>query len=388
MKLTDVLERCIDKADAVIEIIKEDNFGSSQEKQLNRRFSITQAAKMVGVSREAIRLAEKAGRIKPPSETIKNRKVYSLKEINELRDSFGTRPFRGPEDDPFVLLFMNFKGGVRKTTISVHQAQYLALKGYRVLLIDADSQASATTMFGLTPDMDIGEEDTMHGFLSGEQDSLETCIRKTYWDGLDLIPSNLTLSDVEYLITKKVYSEGKQDFYKRLRDGIDAVKHNYDFIIIDAPPSLGIISINLIYAADGIIVPLPPVIQDFCSTRMFFDLARSVIESIEGREFKFVKLLISRYDGSNDTETFIKYIKEIFSSDLMLSSYFRDTAEIPRAAMGLQTVYEQNEIKVKETYKRALNIINTVCHEVENLVINTWPSRQEQIKKAEEAMIW
>lgn len=388
MKLTEVLTRCVDKADAVIEIIKEDNFGDPQKKELKRRFSITQAAKMIGVSREGIRLAEKEGRINAPRETIKNRKVYNLEEINTLRDYFGTRPKRKKGDDPFVLLFMNFKGGVRKTTISVHQAQYLALKGYKVLLIDADSQASTTTMFGLTPDMDISEDETMHGFLSGERDSLDYCIRKTYWDGIDLIPANLTLYDVEYIITKQAFSEGMRDFYKRLRAGIDQVKNDYDFVIIDAPPSLGIISMNLIYAADGIIVPLPPVIQDFCSTRMFFDLAKSVIEQIEEREFKFVKLLISKFDASAETETFIRYIHEIFSSDLMLKSYFKDTREIPRAAMSLQTVYEQIDIKNKETNKRALDIINTVCHEIESLVTSTWPSRQEVSTKAEEAMVW
>jgi chromosome partitioning protein len=388
MKLTDVLSRCIDKADSVIEIIKEDAFGDPQKKELNRKFSITQTAKMIGVSREAIRLAEKSGRIAPPKCVIKNRKVYDLQEINILRDQFGTRPIRKKNDEPFVLLFMNFKGGVRKTTISVHQAQYLALKGYRVLLIDADSQASTTTMFGITPDMDLSEGETMHGFLSGEKDSLDYCIRKTYWDGIDLIPANLTLYDVEYLITKQAYSGESNEFYKRLRHGIDRVKDNYDFIIIDAPPSLGLISINLIYAADGIIVPMPPVIQDFCSTRMFFDLARSVISKIQEREFKFVKLLISKNDGSAHTESFIRYIKEVFSSDLILNSYFRDTKEIPKAAMTLQTLYEFTGIKANETNKRALNIMNTICYEIETLITSSWPSENGVIKKAEEAMIW
>tara|TARA_R110002110_G_scaffold209215_1_gene421593 strand:+ start:1518 stop:2684 length:1167 start_codon:yes stop_codon:yes gene_type:complete len=388
MKLTDVLTRCIHKADAVIEIIKEDNFDNPQQKELKKRFTITQAAKMVGVSREAIRQAEKAGRINPPRETINNRKVYKLEEINILRDTFGTRPNRKSTDDPFVLLFMNFKGGVRKTTVSIHQAQYLALKGYKVLLIDADSQASATTMFGITPDMDIDESETMHDFLCGEKDSLEDCIRKTYWDGIDLIPANLTLFDVEYVITKQAFSDEGTTFYKRLRKGIDGIKHNYDFIIIDAPPSLGIISMNLIYAADGIVVPLPPVIQDFCSTRMFFDLTQSIILKMQEREFKFVKLLISKYDNSQGTEDFIRCIKEVFSSDLMLNNYLRDTRAIPQAAMQLQTIYEQTDIKNKETYKRALNIINPICHEIENLITSTWSSKKESIQRAEEAMIW
>jgi len=388
MKLKATLFRCINNADTVIEVIKDVHFGDEKEKILTKTFPLTQAAKMTGVTREAIRLAEKAGRIEPPQNKIKNRKAYTLEEINKMRDVFNTRPFRKDTDEAFVLLFMNFKGGVRKTTISTLQAQYLALKGYRVLLIDADSQASTTSMFGLTPDIDISHKETLSEYLSGETEDFTKCIRNTYWDGIDLIPANLTLFDVEFDVLQKAYTSNYEGFYQRLRKGIDTVKDDYDFVIIDAPPSLGVMSMNLIYAADGVIVPMPPVIQDFCSTRQFFGLLHSIIDKMESREIKFVKLLISKHDSSTETDKFINYIREVFSSDLMLNNYFRDTAEIPRAAMRLMSVYEQPQVQVKETHTRALKIINSVCQEIENLVIQTWPSRKEVVMQPEEALIW
>ena len=96
----------------------------------------------------------------------------------------------------------NFKGGAAKTTHSVHLAQYLALHGYRVLLIDLDSQASATSLFGHTPDDDFDRLDTLYRLFTADDtqriDSLVSLIKPTYWDGLDLIPANLGLYSTEF----------------------------------------------------------------------------------------------------------------------------------------------------------------------------------------------
>ncbi|MBH9807654.1 chromosome partitioning protein, partial [Clostridioides difficile] len=78
---------------------------------------------------------------------------------------FGTRPWRKPEDPCAVIAVQNFKGGVGKSTLSVHLAQYLAIQGYRVCLIDCDSQASSTTLFGYVPDLDLTENQTLYPFL-------------------------------------------------------------------------------------------------------------------------------------------------------------------------------------------------------------------------------
>src|SRR3546814_16038240 len=79
-----------------------------------------------------------------------------------MREVFGTQPHRGPEDEPLIIPFQNFKGGVGKSTLAIHAAQYLAMRGYRVLLIDADAQASTTMMFGYIPDQEIDMADSLY----------------------------------------------------------------------------------------------------------------------------------------------------------------------------------------------------------------------------------
>ena len=170
------------------------------------RFSITRAADLVGRTGAAIREAEKDGRLPGVARTTTGRRVgYTLEEVNEMRRVFSTRPWRDPSDPISIIAVQNFKGGVGKSTVSIHLAQYLATRGYRVCLIDCDSQGSSTAMLGYIPDLDIAEEDTLYPFIrNAEMSSLAYAVRETHWDGLYLIPANLRLYSAEYEMAARI----------------------------------------------------------------------------------------------------------------------------------------------------------------------------------------
>lgn len=378
--IADILEACIYKGDMVLQALKKQSFAPDSEKRLDRRFNQAQAAKMIDVTPQGLRKAEIEGRLPDPNKDEgSNRKFYTLEQINQARDHFRTRPGRRKGDSTLVQAVINFKGGVFKTTIALHEAQYLALKGYRVLLIDADSQASSTRFFVFNPDDSNKKMNTIGDFLTGEINSLEPAILKTCWDGLDLIPANLSLYNAELQLPFKA---GKgtisKQFYNLLRDGIETVKDNYDVVLIDAPPSLGIISMNVIYAADALVIPVPPSYSDFTSTLQFFNMLREVVDAIGDREYNFIRLLLTKFDASEESIAFAKIIRHVFGSDMLLQSVFSNTAEITRASQNLRTVYEQTDIKVKKTYDRAITIIDRFCAELELLIKASWPSYTEQ----------
>ena len=178
------------RTSAVLEKLRDSAKSARADDRREPTFTISKAAELVGRTAAAIRDAEKDGRLPEPARNDNNRRErYTLAQLNDMRGVFGTRPYRRPEDPCCVIAVQNFKGGVGKSTVAVHLAQNLAIKGYRVALIDCDSQASATTLFGYVPDVDLDESETLYPFLrEGERTSLDYALRKTHFDGLELIP--------------------------------------------------------------------------------------------------------------------------------------------------------------------------------------------------------
>ncbi len=145
-----------------------------------------------------------------------------------------------------IIAICNQKGGVGKTTTSINLAAYLALAGKKVLLIDLDPQANATSGIGINKH-DI-QKSTYHILL--EEAKLADILQKTVIDQLWLAPSNLDLTGAE---VELVGALGRE---YRLKRALQFEKENFDFIIIDSPPSLGLLTINGLCAADSVIIPV------------------------------------------------------------------------------------------------------------------------------------
>src|ERR1700686_5058724 len=198
-----------------------------QRKALQRLFSPSDAAEMVGRDRTTLARAEPEIAMTVPARNPgNNRRIgYSLAQIQAFRQHFGTLPWRDPATDaPLVIACQNFKGGVGKSTTCVNLAHYLALKGYRVLVIDTDSQATTTSMFGYVPDAEITQEDTILPYLAGEQTSLVYAVRPSYFPGIDLIPACLALYEAEIAIVMRVAGQPtpaqRIAFFSELKFGV------------------------------------------------------------------------------------------------------------------------------------------------------------------------
>ena len=358
------------------------NFSPDNIKRDERRYSLKEAQELVGRSYQAIRDAEKDGRLIAPEIGLNGRRLgFTLSEINKMRDTFGTRPRRSENDDPVILAIQNFKGGVSKSTVACHLAEYLAKQGYRVLIIDCDSQASTTTTFGYIPDEDIDESETLLPFLREEAETLAPYVRKTYWDSLDLIPANLMLYQAEY----ELASHPSAGTFTLLREGIETIQNNYDVIILDPAPALGMVSLNVIYAANALLIPMPPAMYDFSSTISFLTMLKNSMESLEKHlgpiEYKFVKILISRYDENKSAQQALVDLANDQFEGSVLAAKLRDSAEIASAGNRQRTVYELNgPITSSKVHNRCLNILDSVNKEVELLIRRSWPSHAKSLR--------
>jgi len=211
------------------------------------------------------RLAEISGLTpKQVTETLGRRDGFGPRDLPALRKA-SKRP---PERFPFRRqLFLNFKGGTGKTSLSTSYAYRLAERGYRVLVIDLDSQGHATRC--------LGEEGasfprTLYDVLVRKVPLSEVVI-ETKMPGLSLVPSNLAMSTVDLALMPLAGREFK------LRNAMKDVESSYDFVVMDAPPSFGLLNLNALMAAHDLITP---VLADFLS----YDGLRLLFETVQGLE--------------------------------------------------------------------------------------------------------
>ena len=145
-----------------------------------------------------------------------------------------------------AIAIANQKGGVGKTTTSINLSATLAEKGKKVLVIDTDPQGNTTSGFGLNKNQ---LENTIYELLIGECE-VEEALCKNIVDGVDIIPSNVNLAAVEI----ELIDMQEKEFI--LKKAVDKIRKNYDFIIIDCPPSLSMLTINAMTTANTVLVPI------------------------------------------------------------------------------------------------------------------------------------
>lgn len=392
------LQIFLDHADGCDEIqrkIIEVQAHPDRQKRL-RLIPTPEAARLLRISESHLRgLVRQPGF---PQGTIvggNNRRAFTLAEVNEIRQlllqATGDARYQiGRQRDLgeklVVITVANFKGGAAKTTHSVHLAQYLALHGYRTLLIDLDSQASATSMFGHIPDEEFDRLETLYRlFTLNDAEriaSLQPLVRPTYWDGLDLIPANLGLYSTEFELPVRQARQRELRFWRILGDSLTSIDDSYDVVICDCPPSLSYLSINAVMAANLLLVPIPPSMLDFSSAGRFFRMIYETLWTLaqaEGgqvKRFDAVRLLVSKYAITDANQNqLVKWMSAVFA-ETMLENRMALTTGLDNAGNLKQSYYELEAVDMnRRTYERGRDYLNSVNAEIERVIHAIWQRR-------------
>lgn len=184
-----------------------------------------------------------------------------------------------------TIAIANQKGGVGKTTTAVNLGAGLAIEGYRVLMIDLDSQCNLTRTF-LSPEM---IQNTLANVLidKGEQLPFQAAIYETHIDNLDLAASHIRLARLE--------KSGQFDDLFRLKDALASLSSEYDFVLIDCPPSLGVVVTQALLASDGVLIPVAAEYYAFEGTQDLEETVKSVRRSNPALDI--IGYIVTRFDA-------------------------------------------------------------------------------------------
>jgi len=203
-----------------------------------------------------------------------------------------------------IIAILNQKGGCGKTTTAVNLAAALAQHDKKVLVVDMDPQGNATTGFGVQKNE---VSTTIYSVLNGEN-SIEDAVQETDIPGLDVVPSNIALSGAEIELSKEV------GYHTILEFAMENISENYDYIFIDVPPSLGILTINCLVAADSVIIPIQ---AEFYALEGIADLLEAIqlVESRLKSPSPIKGILLTLYDSRTRLgRDVFSNVKEYFGS--------------------------------------------------------------------------
>jgi chromosome partitioning protein len=250
------------------------------------RYSARRFAEILDLTARELAAAEGRGLVHAsgPAEGAAQKLLYSVQDLAKARTALSKIPARRQMRRQ---LFLNFKGGTGKTSVSTSYAFRLAEMGHRVLVIDLDSQGHASKCLGVA-----GEE--------AEKTLFDAIIRKTPLDkvivptgmpGLDLVPSNLTMSTIDLSLMPLAAREF------RLRNVLKEVESSYDYTVLDAPPSFGLLNLNALMAAHDLFVPVLADFLSFHGLKLLFETVQGLEEDLE-HVLDHIFIVINAYNAT------------------------------------------------------------------------------------------
>ena len=202
-----------------------------------------------------------------------------------------------------IISVANQKGGVGKTTTTVNLSTILAKKGKKVLLIDTDPQGNATSGLGVSKDVELSVYDILIGDTEFDETLQETAIKN-----LKVCPSNISLAGAEVQLVSMMSRE------QRLKTKLDKIKDQYDYILIDCPPSLGLVTLNAFTASDSVLIPVQ---CEYFALEGLGQLLNTVnlVKKHLNKNLEIEGALLTMYDARTGAKAYEKFAKELLKNN-------------------------------------------------------------------------
>ena len=246
-----------------------------------------------------------------------------------------------------IISVANQKGGVGKTTTTVNLSTILAKKGKKVLLIDTDPQGNATSGLGVSKDVELSVYDILIGDTEFDETLQETAVKN-----LKVCPSNISLAGAEVQLVSMMSRE------QRLKTKLDKIKDQYDYILIDCPPSLGLVTLNAFTASDSVLIPVQ---CEYFALEGLGQLLNTVnlVKKHLNKNLEIEGALLTMYDArTNLSNQVVKEVKKYFEDKVYKTVIPRNVrlSEAPSYGMTI-TLYDPRSKGAKAYEKFAKELL-------------------------------
>lgn len=274
-----------------------------------------------------------------------------LEEVHRMMEDHRLRPQRPEGSKAMRLVVAQLKGGAGKTMTTLHIAHNLAIKGYRCLLIDGDPQGTLTTLMGWRQEAVKPEETMAQVFdrIDGQSELIETAAvapQRTHIDGLDFIPASLEMIGSDFMIASAFLSSANsaKRFYTFIDEELKRLEPEYDFVLIDTSPSFSFTALAIMWAATGLVVPMPPNLPDYRATLDFSQMMGENMGKLERaagvtKQWEPVVFAHVRVDATQTTALVRSMSADTFGPHRVDESVPNSSA-IVNAASRFRSVYE------------------------------------------------
>lgn len=247
---------------------------------------------------------------------------------------------QGSEHMAKIIAVVNQKGGVGKTTSTVNLAASVALKGQKVLLMDIDPQGNATSGLGVNKrELETSSYDVIVNALP-----IDKTIRKTEFENLWVLPSNMNLAGAELELVDMKHRESK------IKNAVAPIKADFDFIFLDCPPSLGLITLNALCAADTVLVPIQCEYYALEGLSQLMSTIRQV-KRLYNPHIEMEGVLLTMYDGRlNLTQQVVGELKRFFPKKVYATAIPRNVKLSEAPSYGLPIHYYDKNSKGAAAY--------------------------------------
>lgn len=246
-----------------------------------------------------------------------------------------------------VISFFNQAGGTGKTTLTMNMGYALAARGHRVLLVDMDPQSSLTVFMGLQPHE--LEETVTQSILEKAPISLQRDIH-----GMDLLPSDLALSTADVHLATAIAKEN------RLKKAIAPVLPDYDFILIDCPPTLGVLSLLSLVASSHILIPMQTQFKSFVGLDLLLGTVAELRQEGVAPNLKIGGVVPNLHDRTSQSRDILEAVVEQFSG---IAPVFEP---VPRAVAFADASMQHVPLAVYDPKHPVIEILNTISQQLES----------------------